>query len=67
MDCILPIFCISDAYASAMVVGVSSTRYTMKSSLKEFAILGLLLLGVNSLSSSLSLSGFSIGSIVSVN
>jgi hypothetical protein len=50
-----------------MVVGVSSTRYTVKSSPKDFAIPDLLLLlGANLLSPSLSSREFLIGSIVSV-
>ena len=40
-----------DAYVSAIVVGVSSTRYTVKSSPKDFATLCLLLLRGASLSS----------------
>jgi hypothetical protein len=50
-----------------MVVGVSSIMYTVKSSPKDFAILGLLLLlGDNLPSHYLSSGAFSIGSIVSV-
>ena len=56
-----------DANASAMVMGVSSMRYTVKSQPKDFAILCiLLLLGAMPLSFSLFSSGFSIGSIVSM-
>ena len=48
-----------------MVVGVSSMRYTVKSSPKDFATLCLLLLlGAKPLSSSSFQSGFIIGTIV---
>jgi hypothetical protein len=56
-----------DAYASAMVVGVSSMRYIVKSSPKDFATLCLLLLlGATPLSSYSFPCGFIIGSIVGV-